>query len=167
MADKKPTYWEQLKHPHWQKMRLEIMQRDGFACQTCKSTEKTLNVHHTYYKKGHAPWEYPAESLKTLCEDCHGLSHGVMEDIKRQIGALDTHILLQVWGYTTGLEAWENPDLVVDVVTHDFLCGLAHCFSVHHKRISPLLIDGQIDGHRLIALVKEDIEKEIAKQRNG
>lgn len=155
----KPTYWEQLRHPFWQRKRLEILQRDNFTCATCRSTTKTLNVHHSYYEKGKSPWEYPDESLKTLCEDCHGLNHGVMADIKRQLSALDTHTLIQVWGYTTGLEAWLNRDLAVDVVSHDFLCGLAQAFSVHHKQISPFLIDGQIDGHKLVELAMSDYPK--------
>lgn len=47
------------------------MQRDKFACQVCNNTEKTLNVHHRFYRKGAAPWEYELPALITLCEDCH------------------------------------------------------------------------------------------------
>ena len=36
---------------------------------------KGLNVHHTYYIKGHKPWEYENDSLVTLCEDCHRKRH--------------------------------------------------------------------------------------------
>lgn len=36
---------------------------------------KGLNVHHTYYTKGHKPWEYEDDSLVTLCEDCHKKRH--------------------------------------------------------------------------------------------
>jgi 5-methylcytosine-specific restriction endonuclease McrA len=70
----KPTYWELLKDPRWQRKRLEVMERDGFACVYCDSAEKTLNVHHSYYERGNAPWEYPDSSLHTLCEDCHRIS---------------------------------------------------------------------------------------------
>lgn len=34
-----------------------------------------LNIHHTYYIKGHKPWEYKAEALVTLCENCHKKRH--------------------------------------------------------------------------------------------
>jgi hypothetical protein len=64
-------YSEQLLDPRWQKMRLHILERDSFTCVSCASGEKTLHVHHTFYEKGKAPWEYPAESLLTLCDDCH------------------------------------------------------------------------------------------------
>lgn len=64
-------YSKKLRDPRWQKKRLEIMQRDGFACQKCGEETKTLNVHHTYYIVGNDPWGYPDASLITLCEDCH------------------------------------------------------------------------------------------------
>ncbi len=65
------TYYEKLKDPRWQKKRLEVMDRDGFECQNCGATDKTLNVHHRAYLRGFEPWEYPDDSLETLCEDCH------------------------------------------------------------------------------------------------
>lgn len=65
------SYSEKLRDPKWQKMRLEVMQRDKFSCQVCNNTEKTLNVHHRFYRKGAAPWEYEPSALVTLCEDCH------------------------------------------------------------------------------------------------
>jgi len=65
------SYSEKLRDPRWQKMRLEVMQRDKFTCCHCHSGEKTLNVHHTFYSKGSAPWEYDVSTLLTLCEDCH------------------------------------------------------------------------------------------------
>jgi len=65
------TYSEKLKDPRWQRKRLEIMQRDGFACRGCSSKSETLNVHHTYYAPRMMPWDYPTDSLVTLCESCH------------------------------------------------------------------------------------------------
>lgn len=65
------SYIELLRDPRWQKKRLEIMQRDEFACQRCFDSESTLNVHHRFYKKDSAPWDYPDGSLVTLCESCH------------------------------------------------------------------------------------------------
>lgn len=65
------SYSDKLKDPRWQKMRLEILERDGFACRKCEANDKTLHVHHFYYTKGAAPWEYEPSALITLCEDCH------------------------------------------------------------------------------------------------
>jgi len=67
----KLTYSEKLKDPRWQKVRLEIMERDKFTCLVCRATEKTLNVHHCYYRARKEPWEAGKNSLLTLCEDCH------------------------------------------------------------------------------------------------
>lgn len=73
------TYQEQIKHPKWQKKRLEIMQRDNFTCQICGAEDKTLNVHHRLYWNTHI-WEYPNSIFITLCEDCHNISHTSKKD---------------------------------------------------------------------------------------
>lgn len=67
----KSTYSELLKDPQWQKKRLDILSRDNFRCCQCGSVKNTLHVHHQYYIKGNMPWEYPDDSLITLCEFCH------------------------------------------------------------------------------------------------
>lgn len=65
------NYSELLKDPRWQKMRLEIFQRDKFNCVCCGRGDQTLHVHHQYYISNRLPWEYPAGMLITLCEKCH------------------------------------------------------------------------------------------------
>lgn len=65
------TYSEQLKHPSWQKKRLEILQRDEFTCQHCSDKEHQLHVHHRYYVSGRYAWEYPDFCYLSLCADCH------------------------------------------------------------------------------------------------
>jgi len=64
------TYGDLLKDPRWQRKRLEIFQRDDFACQHCGAKHKTLNIHHTKYV-GEYPWQTPDKYLLTLCEDSH------------------------------------------------------------------------------------------------
>ncbi len=68
-------YSDKLRDPRWQKMRLEIMGRDTFTCRLCYDSESTLNVHHLFYDRGAEPWDYPEESLITLCESCHEELH--------------------------------------------------------------------------------------------
>lgn len=63
------TYKEQLANPKWQKRRLEILQRDGFACQMCGDTETELHVHHKNYKG--LAWQADDEDLQTMCAHCH------------------------------------------------------------------------------------------------
>lgn len=64
-------YQEKLKDPRWQRKRLEILNRDNFTCQICKSTENNLQIHHRHYVGGRLPWDYPNELLVTLCNICH------------------------------------------------------------------------------------------------
>lgn len=64
------TYAEKLKDPRWQKLRLQIMERDGFRCLHCGAKDKTLHVHHAVYEK-RDPWDCETRNLGTLCEDCH------------------------------------------------------------------------------------------------
>jgi len=71
------NYQDQLKHPNWQKKRLQILKRDKFTCKLCKDKETTLNVHHIRYSDGMA-WEIENEYLITLCKHCHA----EIEDIK-------------------------------------------------------------------------------------
>jgi hypothetical protein len=82
-----PTYAELYRDSRWQEKRLRIMDRDEFCCRSCEAGGPgvTLNVHHAYYEKGKAPWEYPDETLTTLCERCHKEIHLCMKRIAVQI----------------------------------------------------------------------------------
>ena len=83
------TYIELFKDPKWQRKRLEIMERDGFTCQSCFDTEKTLNVHHLIYFPNNKPWEYDDKFLITLCEECHKYEkdniNSVMKNLKESL----------------------------------------------------------------------------------
>jgi len=65
------SYYEKLKDPRWQKIRLKVLERDEFICQICGDALNTLNVHHKFYKKNCEPWDYELDDLITYCEDCH------------------------------------------------------------------------------------------------
>lgn len=90
---KNRSYSEKLRDPKWQKTRLEVMKRDDFSCTSCKDKESTLNVHHCYYEGYKDPWDYPLESLRTLCESCHKYE----EDVKAN--AIDINLVLREKGY--------------------------------------------------------------------
>lgn len=70
---RKKSYGDKLKHPKWQRRRLEVLQRDNFTCTICGDTESTLHVHHEVYSG--EPWDAPLDKLKTVCEDCHTIHH--------------------------------------------------------------------------------------------
>jgi len=90
------TYTELLRDPRWQRMRLEVMQRDGFACLECGGETQTLNVHHAFYVFGRAPWEYESTTLRTLCESCHESITEAVTYIRQFIGAMSMKELKRV-----------------------------------------------------------------------
>lgn len=90
-------YLEKLKDPRWQKLRLEIFERDGWKCRNCGASDKPLHAHHLHYIYGLEPWEYEDEQslLATLCEDCHAEETAELKDAKnRLMSVLADHGLL-------------------------------------------------------------------------
>lgn len=83
--EKKNTsqYFERLKDPRWQKMRLKVYERDDFHCQSCGDEKKQLDVHHLIYNFGTDPWDYDIENLITLCTDCHKQLTDDLKDLNR------------------------------------------------------------------------------------
>ncbi len=67
------NYAEKLKDPRWQKIRLQVFERDEWTCQKCFSKDDTLCVHHFRYIPGREPWEYNLTNFVTLCFPCHEL----------------------------------------------------------------------------------------------
>lgn len=95
------SYKELLKDPRWQKIRLQVLERDKWCCQSCFDDTSTLSVHHRYYEKDKEPWDYPLEAFITLCEQCHKdekeltkeSSGLLLKELKRHFLASDLHIL--------------------------------------------------------------------------
>lgn len=77
------NYAKQIKHPMWQKKRLEVLELHGFQCQTCGTKDEELHVHHPFYKRAAMIWEYEKEELECLCHVCHKNAHAIDEKIKR------------------------------------------------------------------------------------
>ena len=70
-----------LKDPRWQKLRLKVMERDGWKCVICDSNDKVLHVHHIVYdRRNPNPWEYDAETLQTLCRECHKVRQELIDN---------------------------------------------------------------------------------------
>ena len=85
MNTKQTSYSEKLRDPRWQKKRLCVMQRDGFACRDCGDEKSTLQVRHCHYEKG-GPWATDERLLLTLCGDCHQKRGDLESDGKRALG---------------------------------------------------------------------------------
>jgi hypothetical protein len=71
VTKRQSEYYNKLKDPRWQKMRLKVLERDGWKCAICLEDNKPLAIHHRYYEHDKDPWEYPMEALVTLCDECH------------------------------------------------------------------------------------------------
>lgn len=69
------TYSQLLRHPRWQRRRLEILNRAGWKCEECGTEEDELHVHHKRYRRGAKPWEYDDDDLVSLCDRCHDKAH--------------------------------------------------------------------------------------------
>jgi hypothetical protein len=92
-------YHEQIKHPLWQKKRLEVLEANNFTCQECGGTETTLNVHHPFYKRGAMIWDYEINELKCLCEPCHKEEHELDEKLKQSCVLLTKRDKWKTLGY--------------------------------------------------------------------
>lgn len=90
------TYSEQIESPHWQRKRLEILNRDNFTCVICQDKESKLHVHHGVYLKGLKAWEYEDKYLHTLCKSCHDTTGLFMDLIYREIGETSPNLLWEL-----------------------------------------------------------------------
>lgn len=92
MADAaRPTYSEKLLDPRWQRVRLEVLRKYDFRCWQCGSGDKTLHVHHRFYRRGAEPWDYdPDNELMALCKDCHTTAERRLDALRGLLGRAST-----------------------------------------------------------------------------
>lgn len=106
----KINYKQSLRHPRWQRRRLEIMNRDNFKCTKCGDEETTLHVHHLEYHNGCEPWEYDDRFLSTLCEDCHTVVEKINKD------AIDNDCIIEFNEMKImKFNKWDSGDIVLFV----------------------------------------------------
>ena len=86
MKAKQNGYADKLKDPRWQKLRLAVFERDGWACRICGAKDRTLNAHHTFYKRdAQGLWDYEPETIVTLCDACHEAEHEQFHDARENL----------------------------------------------------------------------------------
>jgi hypothetical protein len=115
-------YSDKLRDPRWQKKRLEIFERDGFACQSCGDNTEMLCVHHLYYEKGKEPWEYENEALLTLCNPCHEVETIEIKRCEQQLIAvlaskrfLSSQLISLAAGFHC-LKMFHAPEVVASII---------------------------------------------------
>ena len=116
----KQNYWEKLQHPQWQKRRLEIMEKSGFACSHCETKDVQLNVHHLYYISGREPWQYPDWSLKCLCKNCHKDRHEKSDELED--GEYEQEMFEYIFGFMhdgkDGDDVWHIATTIAEYRIH-------------------------------------------------
>lgn len=138
------NYSELLKDPRWQKKRLEIMERDGWQCQTCHSKTKTLNIHHMKYSG--KPWEAKDFQLITLCEDCH-------KDEERLLSRIPTVV-----------KAFNDEGIPTAFIGDLLVVAMQYVDSVKNsKRLRPEVIEGSRANmarfKELVSIIQTEIEQ--------
>ncbi len=136
MAERRKSYAEQLKDPRWQKKRLEIMQRDDFACRNCfREDHEQLHVHHKYYKRGTMLWEYPDWSMVTLCHECHEYAQDEMEATHATIARIiDIDSLGLVRGYALGIHMrYRDHATKFDIESPGVATGIGDAFGIPYE----------------------------------
>lgn len=89
-------YIDQLRHPNWQRLRLEMLEHAGWECSNCGGKENTLHVHHRQYIKGKMAWEYDQSQLAVFCEACHAEEHRLADELKDLLACVDTGTVLSL-----------------------------------------------------------------------
>lgn len=154
----KLTYSEQLRHPNWQRRRLEMLQSQNFTCETCADKEKTLHVHHRRYVKGRMAWEYADYELAVLCEDCHASEHEIRADLDNVLCRLSDAELLTVIGYVEGLlvrnsfgdGAWD-----ISVSSGEHIFGISDAIGVSFHDVSDAVKDDRTTSTALLQLMRD------------
>jgi 5-methylcytosine-specific restriction endonuclease McrA len=133
---------ETYKDPRWFVKRRKILERDEHKCQNCKSGI-SLEVHHSYYDNKPA-WDYPDESLITLCRSCHKSIHEIRKTIRDFSGDYSNDILQTIyWAETycgqkseTGYNSLKWADKMKKIITRDYyrcqICDSSYNLEVHH-----------------------------------
>lgn len=111
VKDSSTAAWHaKFRDPRWQRLRLEVMQRDGFACVACGSQDTTLNVHHGYYAKDREPWDYEEGTLWTLCEPCHKEFQNDLLSVRIMVGYIPPGQVQKLESFLTTMFRYCGPE---------------------------------------------------------
>src|SRR5437667_5855243 len=70
-----------LEQQDYQKLREQVLRRDGWRCQLCGSMTN-LEVHHKQFRS-HSGGDRE-NNLMTLCFDCHAFTQAIYRDVSRK-----------------------------------------------------------------------------------
>jgi hypothetical protein len=150
------TYSQKLKDPRWQRRRLQVLEAANWKCERCEAADKTLHVHHNFYRSKSEPWEYPSHAFAALCEECHELAEvdrrelqSCIESIyEAEFAAVNLHSAL---GLLKGLRMFNalgiNPKHTERIGYREQAWGFARIFGGDERDLLPQIekTDGLID----------------------
>jgi len=136
MKQTKKEWLKKYKDPRWQKMRLKILERDGWCCQRCFDNKSTLHIHHRFYLKGREPWEYPSSALIALCEECHEVETCNRESNQHMLMYAVREKFLSNEINDLALAIHDMPILALSDVVMS-----AYCWAIENKEIQKELIE--------------------------
>lgn len=119
-------YAKKLLDPRWQKLRLQVLERDKWTCQACGAKDKTLHAHHVFYwPEAEGPWDYLPSSIVTVCADCHEVEHEFWQNRNASlieaasIAGFRTNDQFGILNdiLTTLAQAVDNPEYEADLLT--------------------------------------------------
>lgn len=141
----KAAYSEKLKHPLWQRKRLEVLDRAGFSCEFCGCEEEMLHVHHKYYEKGKEPWDYPDNAFVCLCKKCHESRHEEKEEIASLLSRLDDDRKIVI-GYLKGRLSIADPMMpMIELQSWEEAAGLSDAYNLEVDAVLANTVDGCIN----------------------
>lgn len=88
------NYADFLKSPQWQRVRLEVFQRDNFKCVACSNDSEQLHCHHQDYKDRLNP-----AKCSSLCASCHERLEEIIKLVRAnpvECASEDLHFLIAV-----------------------------------------------------------------------
>lgn len=89
LPSNKISYSEKLRDQRWREKSLRKKEWAEFQCQDC-STKKNLEIHHCYYRYGLEPWQYPLDSLRCLCSNCHKKRGALEMEFRAKLAEITT-----------------------------------------------------------------------------
>lgn len=155
---KSMTYGEQLKHPNWQRKRLERLDAANWECENCGDAEKTLHVHHRQYFKGRMAWEYEGLELAVLCETCHQAEHSALDSLRRLLVSVQTGEALAIVAGFNFHADWIDPEEIESARAVDPLAFAAGF-------VAYMAYNLDIDGMLKVAAFAASLMKENTEAR--
>lgn len=114
-TSKNLTYSEKLRDQRWSDKRDTVKDKANYKCQDCGS-EKSLEVHHCFYKFGLEPWQYPIDSLRCLCSNCHEIRGKTEMELRARMADLTTQDLKLMSDFIYGGMKYYPEDKVLNLI---------------------------------------------------